>query len=237
LAQDFISHLGYLGIVAVLVLGGLGLPVPEEAPIILGGVLASKGRLDPALAFLAGYGGVILGDLVVYGLGYWHGERVLGLPMTRRFLSKPREVQLQGYFHRHGMKILVLCRFAPGFRSAAYLTAGILRLPPLRLLACDLVAAGLSTSLMFGAGFFFSRWIETTLEEMKRYALLATACLAGGFLLYRYTQARLRGGRAVGPPVPVTDEVPVPPDDLQAEAHARGGPGDPPAHSPAVNPS
>ena len=45
LGSDLIvARLGYLGIVLVLVLGGLGLPVPEEAPIILAAVLARTAR-------------------------------------------------------------------------------------------------------------------------------------------------------------------------------------------------
>lgn len=218
LAEDFISQLGYLGIVAVLVLGGLGLPVPEEAPIILAGVLSHRGRMQWILALAACFLGVLLGDFLVYFLGYWHGERVLSWRLTRRFLTLQREAQIKGYFHRHGVKILILSRFAPGFRTAAYLTAGILRLPSVKLLGADSVAAALSTSLMFSAGYFFTKWIEQSLEEMKRYALVLLAAAVGGVLLYRYIKARLRAGLPVGPPVPVTDEVPIPPDDLEAQA-------------------
>ena len=37
---DLVRRLGYFGIVLLLVLGGLGLPVPEEAPVILAAVLS-----------------------------------------------------------------------------------------------------------------------------------------------------------------------------------------------------
>ena len=57
----------------------------------------------------------------------------MSLPLTRKFLTRPREAQIKGYFHRHGIKILILGRFAVGFRTAAYLTAGILRQPALPL--------------------------------------------------------------------------------------------------------
>ena len=52
-------------------------------------------------------GGVLLGDMLVYGLGYFYGEKVLRLPLTRRLLTRQREAQIKGYFHRHGFKILV----------------------------------------------------------------------------------------------------------------------------------
>ncbi len=90
-------------------------------------------------------------------LGFCYGEKVMSLPLTRKFLSPAREVQIKGYFHRHGFKILILGRFAVGFRTAAYLTAGILKLPALKLFVTDLVAASLSTLTVFGLGFVFAR--------------------------------------------------------------------------------
>ena len=50
----------------------------------------------------------------------------------------------------------MLGRFAVGFRTAAYLTAGILKLPPLKLFLTDLVAASLSTTAMFALGYVFA---------------------------------------------------------------------------------
>ncbi len=152
MTEQLIGQLGYVGIALILILGGLGLPVPEEAPIILAAVLSRNGKLHGPLALASCLIGVLLGDLVVYFLGFFYGEKVLSLPLTRRLLTRQREAQIKGYLHRHGFKILVSGRFVPGFRTAAYLTAGILKLPTLKLLLTDLVAASLTTFLMFGLG-------------------------------------------------------------------------------------
>jgi membrane protein DedA with SNARE-associated domain len=216
MTENLVGQLGYFGIILLLVLGGLGLPVPEEAPVILAAILSRKETMWWPAALASCLFGVLLGDFVVYGLGYIYGEKVLGFRLTRKFLTKPREAQIKGYFHRHGIKILILGRFAVGFRTAAYLTAGILRLPPLRLLAADLFAASLTTFLIFGLGFWFARWIESGLREAQHYAIVFAAAALAVFLLYRYYKGRQRAGLPVGPPVPVTDEVPVPRDDLHA---------------------
>jgi membrane protein DedA with SNARE-associated domain len=89
-----VARLGYLGIVLVLVLGGLGLPVPEEAPIILAAVLARNGRMWWPLALASCFVGVLVGDFIVYALGYFQGERVLSFRLSRRFLSREREAQI-----------------------------------------------------------------------------------------------------------------------------------------------
>lgn len=215
MTENLIQHLGYIGIVLVLVLGGLGLPVPEEAPIILAAVLSKKETMWWPMALASCFTGVLVGDFVVYFLGYVYGEKVLGFPLTRKFLTRARESQIKGYFHRHGFKILILGRFAVGFRTAAYLTAGILRLPAFKLLLTDLFAASLSTLLMFGLGWRFAEWIEAGMKEAKHwiFAILTLSLLF--FLLYRFYTARRRAGMAIGPPVYVGEDTPLPPDDLK----------------------
>jgi membrane protein DedA with SNARE-associated domain len=219
LADDLILKFGYFGIFIVLVLGGLGLPVPEEAPIILAGILSRKGTMEIIPALASSFAGVLVGDFLVYFLGYYYGEKVLSLPLTRKFLTRAREAQIKGYFHRHGVKILILGRFAVGFRTAAYLTAGILRLPTLKLFLTDLFAVSISTLLMFWLAYAFASQVEQGLNEAKHYITPTVGLVVAGWLLHRYVKARLKAGERVGPPVLDSDDVPLPPDDL----HARSG--------------
>jgi membrane protein DedA with SNARE-associated domain len=216
LAEALIGKLGYLGIALILILGGLGLPVPEEAPIILAAVLSKNERMWWPLALGSCFVGVLVGDFVVYFLGYFYGETVMSLPPTRKFLTRAREAQIKGYFHRHGFKILILGRFAVGFRTAAYLTAGILRLPVLKMFLTDLLAASLSTLLMFGLGYAFAHQIEASFDQVKHWLSAIAGLALAAWVLYRYYKGRRRAGLPVGPPVLVTDDVPLPPDDLHA---------------------
>ncbi|MEW4571097.1 VTT domain-containing protein [Tautonia sp. JC769] len=214
MAEDLIERFGYIGIVLLLVLGGLGLPVPEEVPIIVAAILSRKGAMWGPMAFGSCVFGVLLGDFIVYGLGYVYGERVLGFRLTRKFLTRAREEQIKGYFTRHGLKILIVGRFAVGFRTAAYLTAGILRHPPLKLLVTDLFAVMLSTPLMFALGWFFAFQIEAGIREVQHYVAVILAVGLAAWVVARYVRARRRGGKPVGPPVFEGSEVPVPPGDL-----------------------
>jgi membrane protein DedA with SNARE-associated domain len=218
LANDLISQFGYFGIFIILVLGGLGLPVPEEAPIIIAGILSRNGKMHWIPALASCFAGVLVGDFVVYFLGFFYGEKVLSLPLTRKFLTKARETQIKGYFDRHGVKILILGRFAVGFRTAAYLTAGILRLPTLKLLLTDLFAASISTFLMFGLSYAFASKVEEGFQEAKQYITPVIGLLLVIWLLQRFVKARMRAGQAIGPPVLVSVDIPLPPDDLRAEA-------------------
>src|SRR5262249_36709789 len=144
------------------------------------------------------------------------GERVLSLRLTQRLLTRAREAQIKGYFHRHGFKILILGRFAVGFRTAAYLTAGILKLPPLKLLLTDLVAASLSTFLMFGLGYIFAHQIQSGIREAQQWLTVALAAGLALWLGHRYYKGRKRAGLPVGPPVLFGEDPPLPKDDLEA---------------------
>ncbi len=221
MTEDLVAHLGYVGFFLVLVLGGLGLPVPEEVPIILAAVLSRKETIWWPLAFASCLIGVIVGDFVVYFIGYFYGEKVLSFRMTRKFLTKARETQIKGYFRRHGIKILILGRFAVGFRTAAYLTAGILKLPAFNLFITDLCAATFSTTLMFGIGYLFAFQIEKATEQIRHWQGMITwgiALAIAGWLLhrfYKFYKSRQKGGDVVGPPV-LVDDQPLPPDDLSS---------------------
>jgi membrane protein DedA with SNARE-associated domain len=215
LTEQLIGQLGYLGIALILILGGLGLPIPEEAPIIVAAVLSRNGTLTWPLALASCLCGVLLGDLVVYFLGYFYGEKVLSLPITRRLLTRQREAQIKGYFHRHGFKILVSGRFVPGFRTAAYLTAGILKLPTLKLLLTDVVAASLSTLFMFALGYAFAHQIQKGIREVQQWLTIGAAAGLAIFFLIRYYRARTRAHLPIGPPVLDTDEVPLPSDEQE----------------------
>jgi membrane protein DedA with SNARE-associated domain len=218
LTETLIDKLGYIGIAFALIVGGLGVPIPEEAPIILAAVLSKSGRMEWPLALASCLGGVLVGDFVVYFLGYFHGDKVLSLPLTRRFLTRAREAQIQGYFHRHGFKILILGRFAVGFRTAAYLTAGMLKLPAMKLFLTDLFAASLSTGLMFGLGYVFAHQIESSFDQVKHWIMAFIWAVLIVWLSYRFYKGRQRAGLAIGPPVLINNDAPLPIDDLRAQA-------------------
>jgi membrane protein DedA with SNARE-associated domain len=228
LTEQLIAKLGYLGIALILILGGLGLPIPEEAPIIVAAVLSRNGKLNWPLALGSCLSGVLLGDLVVYFLGFFYGEKVLSLPVTRRLLTRQRETQIKGYFHRHGFKILVSGRFVPGFRTAAYLTAGILKLPALKLVLTDLVAASLSTVFFFGLGYAFAYQIQQGIREVQQWILVGVAVAVVTWLLIRYYRAKRRAGQPVGPPVLEDDLDPLsidtmPGAQVQQSASSKSG--------------
>src|SRR5262245_16433896 len=125
-----LDHVSYLGIILILVLTGSGLPIPEEVPIIAAGVASSLGKLDPRWAFAACLIGAILGDSVLYGIGYTFGRSLITRhPRFAHLLHAEREAKIEQMIRRHGLKVFFLSRFMVGIRAPVYLAAGTLRMP------------------------------------------------------------------------------------------------------------
>jgi membrane protein DedA with SNARE-associated domain len=78
--QEFVDNFTYLGIFAVLLLGSLGVPIPEEMPILAAAVLSHDGIVRWWLALPVCLLGVLSGDMVLYWVGRHfltaHAERV-----------------------------------------------------------------------------------------------------------------------------------------------------------------
>jgi membrane protein DedA with SNARE-associated domain len=186
--NDFIEQFTYLGIFAVLFLGGLGAPIPEELPILAAGALAHEGYMRWWVALPICLAGVLSGDAVLYGVGYHWGERILEWSIVRRVLTPTREHVLMGAYRRHAAKTVFTARHVMGLRAAAFLTAGIARVPFGRFLAADATASMLGVPTSFALAFFFTDQLEEILRDVhrvERWALLLALVLVAAWITVR----------------------------------------------------
>ena len=167
--MDFLLLNGsYFGIILFLVLTGCGLPIPEEVPIILAGVLSSQGRMEPELAFAACLFGALLGDTVMYYIGYHFGHGLLAEhPKLGKFVGADREEQFEHAILRHGFKVMLLARFMVGVRGPVYLAAGTVRMPYRRFILWDLICATLVVSTFFGLSYFYGEHITQLVRDAE----------------------------------------------------------------------
>ena len=73
----WITNYGYVAIVLLLMLGIVGLPVPDEALLTFVGSLSFKGDLQLVASLLTAFLGIACGITVSYELGRLFGLRVL----------------------------------------------------------------------------------------------------------------------------------------------------------------
>ncbi len=166
--QGFVDHFTYLGIFAVLLLGSLGVPIPEEMAIIAAAVLSHEGIVRWWLALPVCLVGVLSGDVVLYWVGRHWGENVLNWRVVRLVLTLKREQWLNAAYRRHALKTIVTARHVMGLRAAAFLTAGIARVPFWKFVVADAGAAALGVPLGFGLAYFFTDEITAIAADVHR---------------------------------------------------------------------
>jgi len=181
------SHgaMAYLSIFAVLVACGLGVPLPEDISLILGGFLVYKGVANLWLMVATGFLGILVGDTLIFVAGRRVGRRVrTGHGLLSRVVTPARRIQVEGLFARHGEKIVIAARFMPGVRAVTYFTAGSAGMTFARFICFDGLAALVSAPLFVLLGYRFGRHLQEVIELMKRYQLIAVGVLLGTVLLW-----------------------------------------------------
>jgi membrane protein DedA with SNARE-associated domain len=126
----WVSTYGYAAIFSLLVLGIVGVPVPDEWLLVFTGYLVFKGRFHPALAIATAFAGSACGITCSYLIG-----RTLGLGAIHRygrwFHVREEHVQrVHDWFGRAGHWVLFFGYFIPGVRHLSALVAGTSKLEP-----------------------------------------------------------------------------------------------------------
>lgn len=101
----------------------LGLFVPGELAVILGGVAAGTGAAPLWVMIVAAVGGAVAGDAVGYWLGRATGPRLLERPRMRKL--RERLDQAADLLSRRGWWALVVARFASVLRAVVPFAAGL----------------------------------------------------------------------------------------------------------------
>jgi membrane protein DedA with SNARE-associated domain len=147
--------LPYLALVALLVLGGVVSPVPEEALLAAAGFAVAHGDLALAPALGAGIVGVVLGDLAIFATGAAVGRGVRASGLIRPSASmRGRAERALGRF---GALAIVAARLVPGLRGAVFFVAGSARMGIRRVVLLDLAAAAVQVPVVTALGMLAER--------------------------------------------------------------------------------
>ncbi|MBV8551400.1 MAG: DedA family protein [Acidobacteriaceae bacterium] len=169
---SWIAHYGYAALFALLMLGILGLPVPDETLLFFCGYLIWKGRLRLDCTLLTAFAGSACGITASYFLGKKWGRLLLHHYGPRFHITPQRIHRVYYWFHRIGAWVLTAGYFIPGVRHFAALVAGIshLRYPKFALFAYFGAAIWVSTFLTLG--YIVGEQWEQTSEMVHRYSLI-----------------------------------------------------------------
>jgi membrane protein DedA with SNARE-associated domain len=187
---------GYAAIFLIVVLGNVGLPVPEETVLTVAGYLAWHGHLRFPAVVLVAVLSASTGDNIGYWVGRRYGQGILG----RLTAAAPAPTErARALILRHGAMAVFVARFVTGLRFMAGPLAGSTGLPPGRFFIANLLGAVVYAPIIVGAGYAIGYGLGETIERLRRDAGYAEpvvlAALALAALVTWIARARRARGR------------------------------------------
>lgn len=196
----YFSRFHYTAPFVVLLLCGVGLPLPEEVTLIGSGLLLHRGEVEFVPIVVICSTAILLGDSIPFWLGRRYGMNALRWRPVRRLLHPERLRTLERRFREHGNWATFVCRFLPGIRIPGYFLAGSLGMRYPRFLILDGLGVAISVPVSIYLGKLFGGEIDE-LRSKSQDLHLILAFLVVTVLLTAIVRARARrGARGRGDP-------------------------------------
>ena len=186
---QWVSRFGYPAIFGLLVLGIVGLPIPDEWLLVFTGYLIFKGRLQPVPAIASAFAGSACGITCSYAIG-----RTLGLGAIHRYgrflhIGEEQIHKVHDWFGRAGHWALLVGYFVPGVRHLTAIVAGTSKLEMRAFAAWAWTGAFAWVCTFVAVGWGLGEQWERAFAVIDRHikiASLALAIVAAVWLAYKY---------------------------------------------------
>jgi len=183
LLEDVSNTLGawtYLlvGVFAFVETGAfVGLVVPGETVMLLGGAVAGQGAINIYLLIAIAWFSAWLGDTTSFFIGRRLGREFVLRNGPRFGIGHERFERVEDYFSRHGGKTIFIGRFISLVRAFAPFIAGSSGMRYRAFVPYSILGTGLWASAHILIGYFFSRSIENAAKYAGRGAFLLASAI------------------------------------------------------------
>ena len=198
----WITHYGYAGLSALLMLGIVGLPIPDETLLGFAGHLIAKGKLAFIPTIGTAFLGSVCGITISYALGRWASHYFID--KSHRFfrIDAERLDQVRDWFVHRGRLLLFFGYFVPGVRHFTAFVAGSSRLH-MGIFGLFAYTGAFFWSVSFiMLGYFLQEgWRNLSLTMHKVTVVAALVFFAAAllvFLLRRKQYSLFRSGDSLG---------------------------------------
>lgn len=184
----WISHYGYISIFLLLMLGIVGLPVPDETLLTIVGYLVLKGDLRFVPAFMTALGGVFCGITVSYLLGRKGAIFVVKRYGVLLHVNDARLLFVRQWFENIGKWSLMIGYFLPGFRHVIAMVAGTSGVRWSSFMIFAYSGAFIWTSVFITIGYVIGKewhnWSKT-MHELLLMVVMTIILVGAGYFVYR----------------------------------------------------
>jgi membrane protein DedA with SNARE-associated domain len=192
-ATLLVDHFPYIGIFALLVLGDIGFPFPEDTTLLLSGFLIAQEVIRPLPTVLVVYSGLLLTDFSLYWIGKKYGNKVVEHKRFRKIISSERLLKIEEKFKKWGVLIVFFGRHLWGIRAQIFLVAGAMRMPTTKFLLADAASAIITVTIMVGIGYWGGNSIQVLKKDATRighYAIAVFLICLGVWIFFTYFKSR-----------------------------------------------
>ncbi len=195
LILDWISALGYPGIVLLMALESACMPVPSEIVMPFAGYLvyqAEQPGYDGQVMTLVGVGlagaiGCTLGSIAAYWVGK-HAGRPMILKYGRYVLIREKHLELaERWFEKYGEVATFVSRLLPVIRTFISLPAGIGKMDFKKFVFYSFVGSLPWTFMLGYVGYALGPSWEDIMEVFHKLDLLVVACLVAIVVWYGWS--------------------------------------------------
>ncbi len=192
---DFLQVYSYGAVFGILILCGLGLPVPEDISLVAGGIISGLGYSDVNIMVAISMLGVLGGDGIVYTLGNRSGGRLISSTMGKKMTGNKKYAMIENLFKKHGNKILFAARFMPGLRAPIFFYSGATKVVSFsKFLLIDGFAAIISVPVWISLGYMGANnrvWLMDMVRKSQFGILIALVSVILIVIVFKVLKKRL----------------------------------------------
>jgi membrane protein DedA with SNARE-associated domain len=190
------SHGPLFAVILALLAAGLGVPLPEDLSLLTAGYLVWSEQTTLTVAIPACVAAILVGDSILFWLGYHFGPAITQHKFLRHRLTPRRLERIDHYFERHGAKTIVIGRFAAGARALFFLAAGTMRMSYWKFLAVDGLAALISGTAWILIGWRFGAqidWVRRFVHRVEHIAVVVVVACIAAWMVTKLLRRRIAG--------------------------------------------
>ncbi|MFN8845620.1 MAG: DedA family protein [Bdellovibrionales bacterium] len=171
----------YTAVVLLMVASSFGLPLPEEITLLSLGWLAFMGSrpdlfpppasggepINVYTACTVAFVAIIASDFAIFNMGRIWGRKILYHEKIQKVIKRESLQKVESWTKKYGVFAAFIFRFTPGLRFPGHLACGSMGMSPVKFLAVDFFAAGISVPTQIYLLATYGEPILRALQEAK----------------------------------------------------------------------
>jgi membrane protein DedA with SNARE-associated domain len=151
---EFLSHYGYWIMLPLMII---------EGPIItiIASMLAKLGAFNVFIVFILSVAGDMIGDIILYYLGYTLGKSFVGKVGKYIGITENLILKIEKYFNKHGGKTIFTVKATTGLCWATFAAAGIVKMDFRKFVKYSFLGGLAWSGFLVAMGYFYGyMWVQ-----------------------------------------------------------------------------